>query len=176
MSKKHSYTNPEDKFDAAYVEAQVTEGKKYYDEQGWEISPPISDRECIYRCLENCEELAGLDRKQVRRLMEDFETMKTEFVRNEEYPVLQEVNVDLQKITSTGTAVAVIGGGTFMGGNYAVDQATGGPEKRIKAKQSELQLIVREEVRSALTEMLPTSTGGVMRVAQPGNYREEVPK
>ena len=26
MSKKHSYTNPEDKFDAAYVEAQVTEG------------------------------------------------------------------------------------------------------------------------------------------------------
>ena len=84
--------------------------------------------------------------------------------------------MDLQKITSTGTAVAVIGGGTFMGGNYAVDQATGGPEKRIKAKQSELQLIVREEVRSALAEMLPTSTGGVMRVDQPGNYREEIPK
>ena len=88
MTKKHSYTNPEDKFDASYVEAQVTEGKKYYDKDGWEISPPISDRECIFRCLENCEELAGLDRKQVRRLMEDFETMKTECVRNEEYPVL----------------------------------------------------------------------------------------
>ena len=84
--------------------------------------------------------------------------------------------MDLQKITSTGTAVAVIGGGTFMGGNYAVDQATGGPEKRIKAKQSELQLIVREEVRSALKEMLPTSTGGVMRIDTPGNYREEIPK
>ena len=84
--------------------------------------------------------------------------------------------MDLQKITSTGTAVAVIGGGTLMVGNYAVEQATGGPEKRIKAKQSELQLIVREEVRSALAEMLPTSTGGVMRVDQPGNYREEVPK
>jgi len=88
MTKKHSYTNPEDKFDAAYVEAQVTEGKKYYDKDGWEISPPISDRECIYRCLENCESLAGLDKKQVQRLMKDFETMKTEFVRNEEYPVL----------------------------------------------------------------------------------------
>ena len=88
MSKKHSYTNPEDKFDAAYVEAQVTEGKKYYDEQGWEISPPISDRECIYRCLENCEQLAGLDRKQVRRLMEDFATKKTEKVTSEEYPPL----------------------------------------------------------------------------------------
>ena len=88
QNTKHSYTNPEDKFDAAYVEAQVTEGKKYYDEQGWEISPPISDRECIFRCLENCIDLAGLDKKQVMRLAEDFETKKTEFVRNEEYPVL----------------------------------------------------------------------------------------
>ena len=84
--------------------------------------------------------------------------------------------MDLQKITSTGTAVAVIGGGSLMGGNYALDQATGGPEKRIKAKQSELQLIVREEVRSALAEMLPKSTGGVVRIDQPGNYREQVPK
>ena len=54
--------------------------------------------------------------------------------------------MDLQKITSTGTAVAVIGTGTVMGGNYAIDTATGGPEKRVKAKQTELQLIVREEV------------------------------
>ena len=84
--------------------------------------------------------------------------------------------MDLQKITSTGTAVAVIGGGTFMGGNYAVDQATGGPEKRIKAKQTELQLIVREEVRSALREMLPKSTGGVVRVDQPKDYKKEIPK
>ena len=83
--------------------------------------------------------------------------------------------MDLQKITSTGTAVAVIGGGTFMGGNYAIDQATGGPEKRIKAKQSELQLIVREEERSALQEMLPTSTGGDDRIDTPGDFRKEVP-
>ena len=84
--------------------------------------------------------------------------------------------MDIQKVASTGTAVAVIGGGSIFGGNYAIDQATGGPEKRIKAKQSELQLIVREEVRSALEEMLPTSTGGVMRIDTPGNYREEVPQ
>ena len=76
------------KKDYSYVEAQVTEGKKYYDEQGWEISAPISDRECIYRCLENCQDLAGLDKKQVLRLMEEFYTMKTEVVRNEEYPAL----------------------------------------------------------------------------------------
>ena len=84
--------------------------------------------------------------------------------------------MDLQKVASTGTAVAVIGGGSIFGGNYAVDQATGGPEKRIKARQSELQLIVREEVRSAIAEMMPKSTGGVVRMTQPGDYRKEVPK
>ena len=85
----HSYTNPDERLDTAYkVEAQVTEGKKYYDEQGWEIAPPISDRECIYRCLENCQQLAGLDKKQVQRLMEDFKTNKTKLERNEEYPAL----------------------------------------------------------------------------------------
>ena len=83
--------------------------------------------------------------------------------------------MDLQKVASTGTAVAVIGGGSIFGGNYVVDQATGGPEKRIKSIQSELQLIVREEVRNALEEMLPTSTGDVMRQQVPnGDYREQV--
>ena len=73
----HSYTNPDERLDTAYkVEAQLTKGKKYYDEQGWEIAPPISDRECIFRCLENCQALAGLDKKQVQRLMEDFRTEK----------------------------------------------------------------------------------------------------
>ena len=89
MSKTHNYKNPSKaRHDLAKVEAQVTEGKKYYDEQGWEISPPISDRECIYRCLENCQQLAGLVRKQVSRLMEDFKTKKTEKVTSEEYPPL----------------------------------------------------------------------------------------
>ena len=84
--------------------------------------------------------------------------------------------MDIQKVASTGTAVAVIGGGSIFGGNYAIDQATGGPDKRIKAKQSELQLIIREEVRAAFAEMLPTATGGVMRIDQPQDYRKEIPK
>ena len=89
MSKKHSYKNPsKSRLDLASVEAQVTKGKKYYDKDGWEISPPMSDRECIYRSLENCINLAGLDKVQVMRLAEDFKTKKTEVVRNEEYPVL----------------------------------------------------------------------------------------
>jgi len=85
---KHNYENPSEKLDLSHLEAQVTKGKKYYDEQGWEIAPPISDRECIYRCLENCELLAGLDKKQVQRLMKEFETEKTKLERNEEYPAL----------------------------------------------------------------------------------------
>ena len=109
MSKKHSYENPSKTQDLGHVEAQVTKGKKYYDEQGWEISPPISDRECIYRCLENCQSLAGLDKKQVQRLMDemiappkvfvnrlcndsrtfgDNKIEKTKLERNEEYPAL----------------------------------------------------------------------------------------
>ena len=88
MSETHNYKNPSKKQDLSHVEASVTKGKKYYDEQGWEIRPPMSDRECIFRCLENCESLAGLNKKQVQRLMEDFKTMKTEKVRNEEYPSL----------------------------------------------------------------------------------------
>ena len=89
MPKSHNYKNPSKaRHDLAKVEAQATEGKKYYDEQGWEIAPPISDRECIFRCLENCQALAGLDKKQVQRLMEDFRTEKTKLERNEEYPAL----------------------------------------------------------------------------------------
>ena len=84
--------------------------------------------------------------------------------------------MDIQKVATYGTAAAVVGTGSIMGGNVALDTATGGPEKRIKAKQTELQLIVREEVRSALADMLPKSTGGVVRTTTPGDYRQEVPK
>ena len=84
--------------------------------------------------------------------------------------------MDLQKVATYGTAAAVVGTGTIIGGNVAIDNVTGGPEKRIKAKQTELQLIVREEVRSAIAEMMPKSTGGVVRSTAPGDYREEVPQ
>ena len=84
--------------------------------------------------------------------------------------------MDIQKIATYGTAAAVVGTGSIVGGNVALDNATGGPEKRIKARQTELQLIVREEVRSAIAEMLPKATGGVVRTIQPGDYREKVPQ
>ncbi len=86
----HNYTNPSETQDLSHVEAQVTKGKKYYDDQGWEIKAPISDAECIYKCLENCESLAGLNKKQVRRLMDDFAGRFEEDVLDleSEYPPL----------------------------------------------------------------------------------------
>ena len=84
----HNYTNPSEKQDLSHVEASVTKGKKYYDDQGWEIRGPISDRECIYKCLDNCQALAGLDRKQVARLMKEFEVMSDDVKVESEFPPL----------------------------------------------------------------------------------------
>ena len=83
--------------------------------------------------------------------------------------------MDVKDIATYGTAAAVIGTGSIVGGNVAIDQATGGPEKRIQAEKTELQLIVREEVRAALRDAWPTSTGKVTGMQVPnGNYREQI--
>ena len=58
------------------------------DHNGWPKKPPISDRECIYLSLENCEDLAGLDKKQVQRLMKEFSVERTVEQIKSEYPPL----------------------------------------------------------------------------------------
>ena len=83
----HSYTNPSEAQDLSHLEAGQHESEEV-DEHGFTKRKSISDRECIYKCLDNCRQLAGLDRKQVVRLMKDFETKKTKLERNEEYPAL----------------------------------------------------------------------------------------
>ncbi len=81
----HSYTNPSEKQDLAHLEANVEEG---VDEHGFSKRKPISDRECIYKCLDNSRALAGLDRKQVERLAKQFETMSDDTKVESEYPPL----------------------------------------------------------------------------------------
>ena len=71
--------------DYSHLEAS---GGGEVDHNGWPKKPPISDRECIYLCLENCEELAGLDKKQVLRLMQEFEVERTVVEIQNEYPPL----------------------------------------------------------------------------------------
>ena len=49
--------------------------------------------------------------------------------------------------------VAVVGTGSLVGGNYAIDQCNWwSREKDLEAEKTELQLIVREEVRAAIKE------------------------
>ena len=85
--------------------------------------------------------------------------------------------MDVKDIATYGTAVAVIGTGTVVGGNNAIDRYTGGPEKRIEAEKTELQLIVREEVRAAIRDAWPTTTGQVKGMQVPnGDYKQQIPK
>ncbi len=85
--------------------------------------------------------------------------------------------MDVKDIATYGTAIAVVGTGGIVGGNVAIDQATGGPQKRIEAEKTELQLIVREEVRAAIRDAWPSSTGRVSGMQIPnGDYKQQVPK
>ena len=96
----HSYQNPSDHVDTSAVES---DNSGMVDEYGFTIRPPISDRECIYKCLDNSRELAGMDRKQVARLCDEimappkvfpnrlckqFEVEKTDEEIQNEYPPL----------------------------------------------------------------------------------------
>ena len=85
--------------------------------------------------------------------------------------------MDIQKIATYGTAAAVVGTGSVVGGNYAIDQQTGGPEKRRVAEVTELRLIVREEIKAALWEAWPEKTGGVkgLKTDPKKDYRQETP-
>ena len=77
-----------------------------------------------------------------------------------------------------GTAATVISTGAFVGGNTLIDQQTGGPEKRALAEETELRMIIREELKSVLWEAWPEKTGGVKGLNTPkpdGDYRETTP-
>ena len=84
--------------------------------------------------------------------------------------------MDVKDIATYGTAAAVIGTGSIVGGNVAIDNYTGGPQKRIQAEKTELQLIVREEVRAALRDAWPTTTGQVQGMQVPSDYKQQIPK
>ena len=84
----HNYTNPSQAQDLSHLEASVHDDEEK-DEHGFTKRKKISDRECIYKCLHNCEQMAGLDRKQVQRLIKQFEVMDDDIESIEsEYPPL----------------------------------------------------------------------------------------
>ena len=87
--------------------------------------------------------------------------------------------MDIQKVTTGVTAAAVVGTGSIVGGGHLIDHQTGGPEKRAKAQETELRMIVREELKNVLWEAWPEKTGGVKGLNKPkpdGDYRQTTPQ
>ena len=82
--------------------------------------------------------------------------------------------MDIQKIASTGTAVAVVGTGAFVGGNHVVDQQTGGPQKREDARIEQIRQVVREEVYLQLVNAWPKTSGPVKGLKDPKDYKEQI--
>ena len=84
--------------------------------------------------------------------------------------------MDIQKIASTGTAVAVVSTGAFVGGNHVVDQQTGGPQKREDAQIARIREVVREEVYLQLINAWPQTSGPVKGLKDPKDYKNQIPK
>ena len=79
--------------------------------------------------------------------------------------------------TVTGiTAAAVVGTGSIVGGGHVIDNMNDGPQKRREAELTELQQVVRDEVRAAIKEAWPSSSGPVTNLGPNpnGNYRDIV--
>ena len=85
--------------------------------------------------------------------------------------------MDIQKVATYTTAAAVVGTGGVVGGGHLIDVQTGGPEKRALAQETELRIIVREELKSVLWEAWPEKTGGVkgLKKNPEKDYRKETP-
>ena len=84
--------------------------------------------------------------------------------------------MDIQKIASTGTAVAVIGTGAVVGGNHQIDKMQGGPQKRQDAQIEQIRQVVREEIYIQLVNNWPQSSGPVKGLTVPKqDYRTQTP-
>ena len=84
--------------------------------------------------------------------------------------------MDFQKIASTGTAVAVVSTGAFVGGNHVLDQQTGGPQKREDAQIARIREVVREEVYLQLINAWPQTSGPVKGLKDPKDYKKQLPQ
>ena len=85
--------------------------------------------------------------------------------------------MDVQKIATYGTAVAVVGTGGIVGGGNVIDNINDGPARRMEAEATELWMIVREEVRAALKEAWPKTTGisPTVKAKPTEDYRQNTP-
>ena len=54
--------------------------------------------------------------------------------------------MDIQKLATYGTAVAVVGTGAFVGGGHVIDQQSGGPQKRENAQIEKTATLKAEKI------------------------------
>ena len=84
--------------------------------------------------------------------------------------------MDIQKIASTGTAIAVVSTGAVVGGNHQIDKMQGGPQKRQDAQIEQIRQVVREEIYIQLVNNWPQSSGPVKGLTVPKqDYRTQTP-
>jgi len=84
--------------------------------------------------------------------------------------------MDIQKVTSGVTAVAVVGTGALVGGNHQIDKMQGGPQKRQDAQIEAIRQVVREEIYIQLVDNWPKSSGPVKGLVVPKqDYRTQTP-
>jgi hypothetical protein len=84
--------------------------------------------------------------------------------------------MDIQKIASTGTAIAVVGTGAVVGGNHQIDKMQGGPQKRQSEQIEQIRQVVREEVYLQMVNAWPKTSGPVKGLQVPKqDYRKETP-
>ena len=85
--------------------------------------------------------------------------------------------MDIQKVTSGVTAVAVVGTGALVGGNHQIDKMQGGPQRREDAKIEAIRQVVREEIYIQLVNNWPKSSGPVKGLTVPKqDYRQTTPQ
>ena len=85
--------------------------------------------------------------------------------------------MDLQKIATYGSAAAVVGTGAVVGGNQAIDNYTGGPQKREQAEEVRLRAIVADEIYKQLVNAWPDTSGPVKGLKVPKkDYQKEIPQ
>ncbi len=85
--------------------------------------------------------------------------------------------MDMQKMATMGTAVAVVGTGTVVGGNSAIDNMRGGPQRREDARIEQIRQVVREEIYIQLVNNWPKTSGPVKGLRVPNqDYKKQLPK
>ena len=75
--------------------------------------------------------------------------------------------MDLQKMTTTVTAAAVVGAAGGISGGQIIDNITSGPSKREATQLEQIKEVVAEEVYNQLKEAWPQTSGPVKGLRLP---------